>query len=781
MQPEPEIDLEAMPEQQEESRKIQADTELLPPAGTEGVGIGIAQMLEQIFSYRDEIRLAERCVRYYKLRRNEHWKYNNKDLNLLSANLLGSHHQKTCNMLTDNNPTFNAVPGGQLGENAQEQLSLLENVTDAWWVDTEQQSNFEESVHVGELYGTVAEQVFYDVNQNFPLGEIDTKTIDPLYVSLYPPKCRTVDEAEAILTWYPMSVRKARREWPEVAAKLVGDMSLLDDIGDDRDEDSNHIKKSTQSVISGITKWLTRSDKSASTTDDDDLFVVECWVKDYSTYDSGEPVYPGNIRRIRVANGGNVVLDDEFNPSLNPEIGPDLMMENYLFNRFPFSYIQPVTDPSSPFGYADFEQLEKLNIEFNKTMTQFAHFKDKTSRPKLLNPRDSGVTNQELDNMSGISNPTNHLVSQAIRYLDPPAMQADIMTGLNLYKDLFNEVAGSFNDVMQGQKAGSEVIAAKAIAMLLEEASRMARGKIRNYSKMLRERGRMFIALAQNWYDKPRYVSFQKQGHDEIQEVDRHALQIAGKINVVSGSTMPVSNIQRREEVLTLAQFGLVDQEYVLEKFNIDNYKDIIQRMQQGPIGQFVQKLGMIGIPQEILQLFQQIGQMDDKDVQRAIEQGQIPQFMQIVQQLMGQQQPPPPDPEMIKAQIEQQKMQLESQKMQMQMQADQQKAQIEQQKSQIDAQKVMAEIELIKAKIESEMIEQQVRAHGIDLDKQNIRIRKAEAVANIQAKQMHERANAVKTAEDVADKAERRSMEKTNTDEGGYSERGMVSNNMDM
>jgi hypothetical protein len=135
----------------------------------------------------------------------------------------------------------------------------------------------------------------------------------------------------------------------------------------------------------------------------------------------------------------------------------------------------------------------------------------------------------------------------------------------------------------------------------------------------------------------------------------------------------------------------------------------------------------------------------------------------------------------MIKAQIEQQKMQLESQKMQMQMQADQQKAQIEQQKSQIDAQKVMAEIELIKAKIESEMIEQQVRAHGIDLDKQNIRIRKAEAVANIQAKQMHERANAVKTAEDVADKAERRSMEKTNTDEGGYSERGMVSNNMDM
>lgn len=755
----------------EVERKIIADTELIPPAGSDGVGYAIVDMMEQILAYRDEMELAERCVRYYKLRKNEHWKHQNKNLNLLSANLLGSHHQKTCNMLTDNNPTFNAVPGGDMGDEAQEKLSLLENITDSWWIDTEQQSVFEESVHVGELYGTVAEHVFFDIEDNFPTGEINTRTLDPLYVSLYPPRCRKLKHAEAVLTWEPMSVRAAKRKWPDVAEQLVGDMSLLEDIGDDREEESSPTKRSTQTVISSVLKWITGGEKNAQKDEPDQLFVITCWVKDYSTYEDGKPVYPGNIRRVRVANAGKVVLDDEYNPSLNPELPPDVLQENYLFNRFPHSYIQPIVDPASPFGLADFEQLEKLNIEFNKTMTQFAHFKDKTSRPKLLNPKDSGVTNQELDNMAGISRPTNHLVAQAIKYIDPPPMNGDILTGLNLYKDLFNEVAGSFNDVMQGQKQGSEVIAAKAIAMLLEEASRMARGKIRNYSKMLRERGRMFIAMAQMWYDTPRFVTFQKQGKEETVPVDRFALQIPGKINVVVGSTMPVSNIQRREEVLTLAQGGFVDQEYVLEQFNIDNYKDIIKRMQAGPLGQYLQKLAMVGIPQPILQLFQQIGQMDEKQLEKALKEGQIPQFMQIIQQMAGQE--PPPNPEMIKLQIDQAKLNNETRRLDI----ESQKVQINAEKTWAEIQRILSEVKEVAAgialtqeKTVSEAVDRAIRAKGVEFDTDNIKIQKARAVSDIKAQERQAQQNDVKVVSEAA--------AKIRDDKGGYDDRKIRSNN---
>jgi hypothetical protein len=134
--------------------------------------------------------------------------------------------------------------------------------------------------------------------------------------------------------------------------------------------------------------------------------------------------------------------------------------------------------------------------------------------------------------------------------------------------------------------------------------------------------------------------------------------------------------------------------------------------------------------------------------------------------------QEPPPNPEMVKMQMEQQKLQIQAQTAQQKAESDAAKAQVDAQKAQVEAQKVLAEIELIKAKIESELIEQQVKAHGVDLDKQNIRIRKAEAIASIRAKQQHEQANTAKAAADV--------MVKTNTDEGGYSERGLVSNNQD-
>jgi hypothetical protein len=564
-------------------------------------------------------------------------------------------------------------------------------------------------------------------------------------------------------------------------------MSLVDKIGDDR-IDTESAKKSTQTLISGVVKWLSRSEKASAADESDKLFIITAWIKDYSEYSDGTPVYPGGIRRVRVANLGNVVLDDEFNPSLHPEMPPELMQSNFLFNRFPYSWTQSTSDPASPFGFSDFEQLEKLNIEFNKTLTQFALFKDKTSRPKLVNPRNSGVTNDQLDNNSGIINPTDHLVAQAIQYMTPPPMQADIMSGLSLYKDLFNEVAGSFNDVMQGQRSGSEVIAAKAIAMLLEEASRMARGKIRNYSKMIRQRGRMFIALAQSWYDIPRYVQFVKDGKESTVPIDRNALQIAAKINVVNGSTMPVSNIQRREEVMTLAQAGIVDQEYVLEKFDIDNYKEIIQRMQQGPIGQYLQRLGMIGVPPEILQLFQQLSQMDEKQIQKAIESGQIPQFQQIIQQLMGQQQPPQPNPEMIKAQmegqklqIEQQKLQMEGQKMQAQEQREAQKSQIDSQKAQAEiqrimaeAQKTMTEIELVKQQIETEVTERSIKMAGVEFDRENLTIERAKAVSSIRQAEKASVINKVKTSAGIY----KQQSDEMRQDKGAYDERGMKSNN---
>ncbi|MBC8318451.1 MAG: hypothetical protein H8E41_11140 [Desulfobulbaceae bacterium] len=727
------------------------ETEIIPAKDSDGVGFAVVEMLEEILKYRETIKFAERCNRFYKLRKNKHWK--NESSKLLSANLLGAHHQKTVNMLTDSNPTFNAVQAGEMGEDAQDALSLLVRVTDSWYNETEQQHSFEESVHIGELYGSVGEFMSFNPDINFPDGEVETETLDPLYYSLYPPKERKVSKSEAFLRWYPMTLREARRKWPEHANIITGDLSLLQQIGDEREEEQTRASGLKQIVLSSLTRWI--SGDAPSGEDSDELFVIEAWAKDYSEA-NGKPVYPGNIRRVRVCNAGEVVLDDEYNPSINTELDEETLQKQYLYSRFPVSHTHSVTDPNSPLGISDFEQLEHLNVEVNKSLSQFTMFKDKVSRPKLINPRDSGVTNDEMDNMAGIINPTNHLVARAIQFVNPPAIPGDLVTAASVYKDFFNEIAGSFNDVMQGQKKGSEVIAAKAIAMLLEEASRMVRGKTRNYSKMLRERGRMFLSLSQSFYKRPRYITFQKNGEDETIAIDRDVLQIPGKINVVSGSTLPTSHIQRREEAISLFKMGTIDQEELLKKLDWDNYTDVVERMREGPIGQYIQKLSMIGIPGQILQMFKQLSKMDDKEIERAVKEGKIPNFAQILKQMSGKQQPDPAIQEAAqKMQIEQSKVQISAQK-----------AQAEIQKSMAQAAKEQADIELIKQKIESEITDRQLRVQegqikvaGLELDRDNIKIQKAEAIARIQAA-------AVKKGRD---------------DKGGYDERGMASNNQEV
>ena len=768
--------------------------ELLPPKGSEDVGYAVAKMLSEIFTYREDEKIAEKCNRHYKMKRNRHWKYKDKELNLLSANLCGSHHKKTVNMLTANKPTFDIVPNADLSPEELESLSLQKHTADSWWIDTEQQEVYRESCDSGELYGTVGEFGYFDLDVNFPDGDVSFDTLDLLYMSMYPPECRKLRKAEAFLRWYPMSVRKARREWPDKAADIVGDMSLLEDIGDERNEDHQSERQSiTQIIISSVTKFISGETKKGEITDTDKLFIIEAWVKDYSEK-NGMPVYPGNIRRVITCNAGAVVLGDEYNPSLNQKLGDEILQANYLYNRFPASYIQPVPDNSSPFGLSDFEQLEKLNMELNKAVTQYSMFKDSAARLKFRNPKNSGVTNEELNNESGIVRPTNHLVSAAMDYINPPTMGSDIPGAISLFKDLFNEVAGSFSDVTQGQKAGSEVIAAKAIALLLETEARQVQGKADNYNKMLRERGRIYLALAQMWYDKPRYVNFEKEGEQITKGVTSQELRVPGRVNVISGSTMPKSDIQRREEALSLAAGGWIDQQELLKKLEWDNIDDLVTRMQQGPIGQYLQKLGLIGVPEQILKLFSDIGKIDEKQLEKGVKEGQIPPFMELMKKMLGQQQQQP-DPQ---AQKEQMEVQLKTQTLQLkakelEMKVLKTEAEVKEKDAKIQelaakvreteakTQKVVVETELVTEEIKSEVVDRELSIEGLALDKDNMLVQKAEAISRIENADKAQKMGEFKTVSDVAGQRDKMNLENASrNDKGGYDERKMKSNNKD-
>lgn len=713
--------------------------EVLPPEGHDHVGHVVFHLLGKILEDKEAKGLPKKWTRNYELSKNRHWKKSaGTKVPLVSANLLFTHRQRTVNLLTDNNPTFNIRKVGKGGEDETVYESML-HAAEWWWGDTEQQHVLEMSVTNGETYGCTVEKVIFNDQAEHGLGEVETILVDPFNFGVYPVDVHDIQKAEAVLHFYAITVREARRLWPDYADQIMADSDVLRSLGDERTEIATG--RSTEGWLSTFRNMVRSVLTDAGTSDslEDKCLIVECWVKDYTmkTVDEEEPiidernqqpvldpetneplmrttgrrmtqpVYDGYIRCATVCNGGELVLQDVPNPSINWELGVEVIEQTFLFDKFPFSRTQSITDTTDPWGMSDIEQLDALQMEVNKSISQFTMLKDKAARLKLINPQNSGVKNEEFDNVPGIINPTNEMVAQAIKYMDPPQVPVDIVNGLQMYRELFFMIAGSF-ELEQASEPGKEVVAYKAIAALIERASTMLKGKIRNYGKMIRDRGRMYISCMQNWYTEERWITFFEDGQEMTESIQGTELMAPSKLIVVSGSTMPISRIQEREEALALFQMGAIDLEELLKKVDWPDRKNVIKRVQQGPLGAFIEKLAKLGLPEPFIQYFQQIASMDPKEFEKLLKKGELPTI-----------------PELVKA------FQQSGGKFG-QGSSPMEQAEVEAKMAEI--RKLNAETALTTEKINTEKTQQEVSRAGVAFDQESLKLEKAKTVAEIQA-----------------------------------------------
>lgn len=729
---------------------ITESLELLPPEGNNKVGYRVFEVLGEILGDKAQLGLPTKWTRNYEMGKNKHWKTDATGKSLVSANLMFSHRMRSVNMLTDNNPTFNITKLGDPDESDGGVYEMYEKLLKAaqfWWIDQEQQNVLESSVHNGETYGITIEKLIFNPDLEYNLGEVETVVIDPYNFGWYPVKSKDpARKAEALLHFYPMTVREARRRWPNSASEIQADAEYLKELGDTRREVSGGRPgepKGYFSTFGSIVKHIVNT-FGLGKGKDDELLIVEAWVKDY-TVDNKEPKYPGYIRCVTACNGGKIVLSDRANPSINPGLKREDALKTYLYDKFPFSITASVTDTANAWGMCDFEQLSALNIEIDKTLSQFTLVKDKASRIKFLNPKTSGILNSEITNAPGILNPNNELAAQALKYIDPPKIDPYLIKAIDIYKDFFFLVAGTF-ELEQAQTPGRDVIAYKAIAALLERASKMLKGKISNYDKMIRERGRMYLSHVQNWYTEDRWITYDEDGEENSMAIRGSELIVPAKLGVVSGTTMPVSKVQRREEAVGLFEKNAIDQEELLRILEVQDRKNIIKRMRAGVFGMFFERLAAIGAPEQLLAVFQELSQMDEKDFESSLEKGEIPPFADLVPPQEGGEAGPasPPPTPVEEAEIA---------------------------KTDVDIEKTKAEIELILEQINTERVEQMVKMSGVDFDSEKLAIERAKAVSDIEAAKEDGVVKRAETANKITAEAKKKGTEP-------YQEKGMKSNN---
>ena len=707
---------------------IKKSSALIPQG--KAAGPAVFDIVEKIIKDKDDKGLSYWWKRCYELVRNKFWKQSSDQYVLTTANLIYTHFTRVVNQLTDHEPTFNVVPiGDGVDEQAIDKYDILIKVIDYWWRETEQQDTYDDTVRNGETYGTPIEKYVFNMDLAEGLGDVEVIPVDPFHFGFWPLDAKKPSKCQMMVHYRPMQVSEVRRIWGDAADEVIADKKLIDKMGEERRSVSPMGDKSLSggysATFSATSKLITgRGGAGTQPDDEDDIVVVaDAWIRDWTQdtrkekdgegndIEVSQPKYKGGIRRVVTCNFGEVILEDKDNPSINPELPDDLARKTHLYYNFPFGVGASIKDTTTVYGRTIFEQLYPLQADINVTLTQLKTLKDKSARRKLVNPLTSGVSNGQLTNSAGIINPTNVMEGQGIQWLNDPGIPADLVNHLETLKALFFLVSGSF-DIDQAKMGGSNVVAYKAINALLERSAQINRDRQRNYDKLLRTRGRAFLSLAQNWYTEERFFPFEKDGKTYTLKVAGKDLIVPAKLMVVSGSTLPVSIAQRREEAVMLYERGLIDDMEALKRLDYPDYMNVISRKRQGAYGELMRRLGMIGVPEPMLAAFMELASMDADKFNAEAKAGKIPPFAAILQSTAGGEDPMK-NIEMQKAQAEAAEIGAKAQKAQ----ADAQKAIADAERAVSEGKKAEAEIQLILEKMKSEQFMRMVQAEGVKLD----------------------------------------------------------------
>jgi len=631
---------EKEPLQKEEKRAIKC---IIPVEGDENVGHHCFNILAKVIEDKSRKKLPQKWFRNYELFRARHWR-SKGNARLSTVNMIWTYISRTCNLLTDQNPTFD------IQSEADEPARLINKASTYWWAETEQQDIYADSVLTAEVCGCVVEKVIFNPMLNNGLGEVETISIDPHYFGFWPLHEKRPHKWEAALYYYTIPVNQARRRWPDMADRIKSDRSWRKELGEGRHE----VYGGTTRAVPGETgdygvdhaSFEGNVDKVAKMMGkEDEVLVLELWVKDYTQERvlispeqinidqvTGEVMrqqaqyemrnkYPGNVRCITTCNMGDVVLSDRKNPSINPMLPPEMASKTYLWDKFPFTLTPSNKDVVSPWGFSSIEQLEMLNFEIDKCLSQLNVMKDKAVRSPVINPKDSGIPNSHFTNqVAQVVRPKNHVVAGAIGFMKPPPPQRDIELVLNIYREMFDKISGVFD--MTDPSIAKGRMAYKTVATIIESMHTMLRGKIRSYGRMLRDRGRMWLSHAQNWYTEDRIMfSKTEAGVTEVDSITSAQMMIPIHFTVVSGSTMPTSRMQQREEAKELHAQGAIDTRELLIRLDWPDRLEVIKRMEMGVVGATIERMEALGVSPQVIQMVQEIANMDESEYNAAVNQ----------------------------------------------------------------------------------------------------------------------------------------------------------------
>ncbi|HBA73467.1 MAG TPA: hypothetical protein DCZ63_15130 [Geobacter sp.] len=602
----------------------------LPPEGHPDVGRWFWDNCFMVSeAEKERLLLKERWQENHRIWRGGAVQRSLRNKHAVTANLIFSNVQRTVANLTAKNPAAEVVSldgGYQVDQEGQPLLDPKtgEPIPDDsdkkvtvrmkdWWNTTEQINVLVDSALGMEIYGTTIEKGVYDSHYS----ECSVVVIDPYSYVIAPGNWLSPNDAP-----YVGMATAIRPDAVESMFDLEPGSVNVDEVysilGEEREENRPQPTKSASASMYGSKTMHPRANSKGG---EDRALVVELFVRDNSmepmTDESGAPVlaedgitpkqrkkYPGGIRMITMANGGDLVCADMPNPNVNPELSREEQSNTYLYDHFPYSTAVSYRDPASPWGFSAAEQVGDLAEKISELLSRMYRYLARVMLPPLVLPQDTGLTEDDVNNNPGlILTPITGNAGAGIHYIDVPSLPADTTRLIEMLTGMFDRVY-QIEDADRGDTP-NRIVAASAIVALQERNQVLMRHKIRMVDYLIRQRGRMAISFFQNFgvTTDPIKVDDSVTGIRGLDLIGRKFQYV-----VESGSTITQTSLEVKEQAIDLFDKGAIDSQALLETMNFPNWRAIVERMAES--GDALDQAAKIfidaGVPQEtIVQLME--------------------------------------------------------------------------------------------------------------------------------------------------------------------------------
>jgi hypothetical protein len=535
---------------------------------------------------------------------------------LTPINLYFANVERTVSNITAREPTGEVVDLDGQGDGSENILSI---VLKKWWKDTNQQSKTRASSRQMEIYGFTSEKPYWDKGRFRP----DIAVTDPYSIFPCPGNWDNIaEEAPYICYAYIDFVSSIESIFKVKDIAKDDAYDLMGTVRETYKTQGYGIEKSIGNYTDAMT--VTREVAGQDTKILERCLVIEVWLRDDRETEekteepfideNGAPqvrittikkkVYRDGIRKITISKSkdpaiksGIIILDDNANPNLNPELADELASTTYPWGRLPCYVANSYKDGVTIYGFAAAEQVGDLIVKINLIFSKLINYVINVMAPPLIVQQHCGITKEMIEN--SISKPGRMVLmptipNARIEFMQIPNLPETFFRVLELLIRNFDRIY-AIEDADRGQ-APNGVIAYAAIQALQERNQVLMLTTTSSVDFLAEERSKWAIGLYQNFGTRPDSVNVADE------QMPFAGVEFAGRkfgYVVESGSSTPRTKLQWQDLALKLKEMGVIDQQATLESIGFPGWKEILERNAESQTEQALQVLVDAGLPEE--------------------------------------------------------------------------------------------------------------------------------------------------------------------------------------